>query len=104
MNSAEQFKMQAASYAHAAEARRAQIVRQIKELEERLRELRASEEAAAKSGDWLLSYNPDTSRDVDCPHCWILGGKRSRLKPLPSQGEEDLFACTSCELQFAIVP
>jgi hypothetical protein len=48
----------------------------------------------------LLSYNPETGHDPDCPYCWLLNGQQSPVKPVEEPGKADHYGCKTCGFEF----
>lgn len=73
-------------------------------LEDQLREV-AREIAEAQRGltrsapERLLSYVPRIGPDFQCPRCWIEHERRSVLQAVPTNIDDDVFRCASCQLE-----
>jgi hypothetical protein len=66
-------------------------------LQARLSELE-DEPAQIETRKRLLNYLPRVGPNFQCPRCWIENEKRSALRSVNTNIDDDLFRCDTCHL------
>ena len=104
MSIAGELKKIATELSRHAQARIAQIEREITEANERQTHLTAQRNAARSAAERSLNFQPTIGFDYQCPRCWIDHETRSPLSPVPSQkSREDLFRCGECGHEYILI-
>ena len=68
----------------------------ITNIQNRKRQIEAALKAVKVPAQRLGGYQPLIKGDLQCPHCWVLGGVHAILRPMPGTAEEDCFRCSMC--------
>lgn len=87
-----------------SEARLAQTVAEIVDLEEQLQQLKARRDGQRDAQGRLKNYRPKVGlSEYLCPNCWIIDGQSSTLRAIPfERPNEDIMRCGTCGHDFGV--
>ena len=64
-------------------------------------DLETKRQAANLSSERFANFQAEIDGHLQCPHCWIEQGTRSRLNPIPGTAGEDMFRCDECHFEIS---
>jgi predicted RNA-binding Zn-ribbon protein involved in translation (DUF1610 family) len=90
--------------AQASQAQLDRTAREIAELEDELRQLKARLEGQLYAQTRLKTYRPKVGlTEYLCPNCWIVDGRSVLLRTIPfPRSSDDVMRCPACGRDFGI--
>ena len=78
------------------------LEREGQEIETRLRQINAQQQVARGLSERLLNFQPMRGSDYQCPRCWVEYEKRSAMRPVTSNTDDDFFECPVCGFEVEV--
>lgn len=75
---------------------------ELHDMQERMAQIQRELQEAKTTSQRALDFEFKVGTDYQCPRCWVLGGTRSNITPIPGNAREDLFICRACYFEIAI--
>ena len=82
----------------------ANLKEELNGLEDTVEEKKLQLQNTLRSLGRAESFESKIDNEFQCAQCWIQGGLRISLKPIPSDENEDHFRCQSCYSEYLVKP
>ncbi len=103
MSIAGELKQIASELAQGAQARMADLQRQLTDVETRKAQIEADLKAARLSPERVFNFQPQIGGDFQCPRCWIQNETKAVLAPIGGGTKtEDFFRCRTCGFEISL--